>query len=117
MGLMGLMRLMGGAISALRLKFRSGLGVLPQLISPMGPIRFSDPAVSIAVTRVPPLPTPKRRNAHTPLPLLKRPVYQTAFQQPKHETGNRVEEELVQVDEKGRGKLHRGPILPRYLQS
>jgi hypothetical protein len=102
--------------SHLRLAAEVSLWVaLPaRLISPMGPI--SPVRLRSSVLRY--------RRVFVALPaqvaellLLERPVCQTALQQPKQETRNRVEEELVQVDEEGRGKLHRGPILPRYLQS
>ncbi len=61
-GATGSMRLMGLIFYARLLAPRS------HPISAIGcisPIRFSYPAVSIALTRVPPLPTPKRPHAVT----------------------------------------------------
>jgi hypothetical protein len=42
--------------------------------------------------------------------LLKRPVHQPPFQEPKNKTDDRVEEELIKVDPKSRGE-HRPAIL------
>jgi hypothetical protein len=35
--------------------------------------------------------------------LLKRPVHESSFQQPKNETNDRVDEELIEVDKKSGG--------------
>jgi hypothetical protein len=43
--------------------------------------------------------------AHTSLPLLllKRSVRESSFQQPKKDTNDRIDDELIEVDKKSRG--------------